>query len=76
LDIWADQRSVLEYGADSDQWVDVGVLAPSAAKSFSVTLPAGAAGLKVLRVFVDSWCELAELNETNNQLTQGYTVGR
>lgn len=75
LDVWANQATAPACQATGDAWLDVGTMVVGSIKTFTVTnLPAGAAGVKTLRAFVDSWCEVTESNETNNQLTKSYTV--
>lgn len=75
LDVWANKTTNATCGSDSDAWVDVGILAAGATKNLTATgLTAGTAGNKTLRALVDSWCEIAETNELNNQFTKVYTV--
>src|SRR5687767_15606829 len=53
----------------------VGVVAGGSTRTITFTgLPAGNAGTKTLRLFVDSSCGTAESNEGNNQKTLTYTV--
>ncbi|MFM8333088.1 MAG: CARDB domain-containing protein, partial [Candidatus Methylumidiphilus sp.] len=63
-----------DCGAEGDDYAIVGNLAAGASKTLSFTLPSGSAGAKTLRTFIDSWCGAAELNESNNQSAQVYTV--
>jgi hypothetical protein len=76
LDVWVNQPSTQSCGADGDKYASVGTLAGGESKTFTFTnLPAGAAGTKTFRAFVDSRCATSEFNEGNNQLTKTYTVG-
>ena len=74
LDIWSDQPTEQTCGAVGDSYFDIGYLGAGSSKTYPVSLPAGIAGSKTLRAFVDSWCETLESNETNNQATENYTV--
>jgi subtilase family serine protease len=75
LDLWANQTTAQTCGTEGNAWVDMGGVAAGASKTVTVNgIPAGVAGSKTLRAFVDSWCETVESNETNNQLTKSYTV--
>lgn len=74
IDVWANQPTVPACGAEGNAWADVGLLAAGASKTLTLFLPSGVAGAKTARAFVDSWCEFAESNETNNQLTKKYSV--
>lgn len=75
LDVWAHQPASQSCGADG-KYKTVGTLAAGASASFTFTgLSAGTAGSKTFRAFVDSQCQTAESNESNNQYTKTYTVG-
>jgi hypothetical protein len=75
LDVWANSAAVPSCGAEGDGWAEIGMLAAGASKTVTVTgLNAGAAGAKTARAFVDSWCEVVESNEANNQMVKAYTV--
>ncbi|CAK0758973.1 conserved exported hypothetical protein [Gammaproteobacteria bacterium] len=74
LDIWTNQATIQTCGAVGNAWVDVGTLAAGVSKTMTITLNATSKGSRTLRAFVDSWCETAESNEANNQLTRTYTV--
>lgn len=74
LDGWADQPTKQICGAEGDDYAVVGNLAPGESKTVTVTLPAGNAGTKTFRAFVDSWCETSESKENNNQFTKPYRV--
>lgn len=74
LDVWNNLATVPACGTEGTAWADVGIVAAGATKTLTLALPAGAAGAKTARAFVDSWCEVVESNETNNQLTKAYTV--
>ncbi|WP_295392505.1 CARDB domain-containing protein [uncultured Thiodictyon sp.] len=76
LQVWADQPNTPACAAVGDQSVTLPSLAVGEIYTATVSgLPAGAAGTKTLRVFVDSQCLTAEPNEADNQFTLGYTVG-
>jgi subtilase family serine protease len=54
---------------------NVGFIAAGVSKTITVTgLAAGTAGNKTASAYVDSWCEIVESNETNNQMIKAYTV--
>ncbi|WP_200153424.1 DUF1566 domain-containing protein [Chromatium okenii] len=74
LDIWANQPTEQKCGAFGEEWIDIGVLAAGATKTFTLNLRSNGAGAKKLRAFADSWCQAPESNEDNNQLTKKYTV--
>ncbi|CAK0771671.1 hypothetical protein CCP3SC5AM1_740001 [Gammaproteobacteria bacterium] len=75
LDVWSNQSATQACGAQSDQWAEISVLDVNASRTVTLTsIPAGSAGAKTLRVFIDSGCETNEYDEVNNQLTQDYTV--
>jgi len=74
LDIWADQSAAQACGAEGDDYAIIGSLAAGASKTVTFKLPAGSAGVKTLHTFIDSWCGVAESNESNNQSNQAYTV--
>ena len=75
LTVWADQSAAQNCGATGGVSVSVGDLGVGVTTSLTITgLSTGAVGSKTLRAFVDSACTTAESNETNNQLTQAYTV--
>ncbi|CAK0770580.1 hypothetical protein CCP3SC15_410001 [Gammaproteobacteria bacterium] len=75
LTVWADRAAAQTCGASGDQSATVGTLAAGASTTLTVSnLPAGSAGAKTLRAFVDGTCVTTEANEDNNQLTQSYTV--
>lgn len=75
--LWSNQPgAALPCKAAADVYAELGPLAPGARANVKVTLiPAGSAGTKTLRAFVDRECATAEPNETNNQFTKAYTVG-
>lgn len=74
VDVWINQPNVQECGAEGEQFADAGMLLPGASRTVMFTnLPAGAAGTKTLRAFVDSWCTTAEAVEGNNQFTKLYS---
>ncbi len=75
LQVWANQGDTQGCSAVGDQAATLGRVAPGAKRTVTVNgLPAGTAGTKTLRVFVDSQCRTAETNETYNQFTKAYTV--
>lgn len=75
LGVWANQGTVRRCRANGTQYKPLGTIAAGASKSFVFAgLPAGAAGAKTFRAFVDSYCQIAESSEANNQLTAAYTV--
>ncbi|WP_295451380.1 CARDB domain-containing protein [uncultured Thiodictyon sp.] len=75
LQVWADQAGTQSCGATGDQSATLTSLAPGASQTVTIKgLPAGAAGAKTLRAFVDSACVTAEANEANNQSTKTYTT--
>ncbi|WP_200153020.1 DUF1566 domain-containing protein [Chromatium okenii] len=74
LDVWANQSAEQICGAFGEQWIEIGSLAAGASKTLTVKLRSMGAGTKTLRAFVDSWCQLPEADETNNQMTKKYTV--
>ncbi len=75
LDVWTHQTMTQGCGSAGNAFTAIPSLAAGASASYTLTgLPAGAAGTKTLRVFVDSACASTETNETNNQLTKSYTV--
>ncbi|MBV5307888.1 DUF1566 domain-containing protein [Chromatium okenii] len=74
VDVWTNKPTVQICEAAGDKWIDVGLLAAGATKTLTVNLPTGNVGAKTLRAFVDSWCQIPESNEANNQLTKNYTV--
>lgn len=75
LDVWADQTTAQSCPGAGDQYAYVPGLAAGASTVLVVNnLPAGAAGSKTLRAFVDSYCDVTEAKEDNNQSTLGYTV--
>jgi len=75
LQVWANQGDTQGCSAVGDQSATLGRVAVGAKRTVTVNgLPAGTAGAKTLRVFIDSQCQTAETNETYNQFTKAYTV--
>ncbi|CAK0748793.1 exported hypothetical protein [Gammaproteobacteria bacterium] len=75
LEVWENQPTAQTCGAEGNAWVNVGTLAVGQSKTITLSnLRSGAAGNKTARAFINSWCETAESNSTNNQLTKPYTV--
>ena len=75
LQVWANRPPAAPCRLRGDASASVPSLAAGASSTFTLTgLPAGVAGAKTLRAFVDSTCATVESTETNNQLIQRYTV--
>lgn len=75
VDVWADQAATPTCPADGNAYSLVGTLAAGASKTITIVgVPAGAAGNKKLRAFVDSYCQTLETDESNNQSALDYTV--
>ncbi|WP_295450591.1 CARDB domain-containing protein, partial [uncultured Thiodictyon sp.] len=75
LQVWADQSTAAACGALGSQAATLPSLAGGASHTVTLTgLPAGAAGAKTLRAFVDSACLTAETDEGNNQRATPYEV--
>ncbi len=75
LSVWADQPTAPACPATGNANVAVGILAAGVGKTLTVSgLPAGAAGVKTLRAFVDSRCQTKESYEGNNQTVKAYSV--
>ena len=74
LRVWANQRAYQDCNAPGDADIRLATLAAGAKQTVRITLPAGTAGYKTLRTFIDSQCQTTELNETNNQVGKGYRV--
>jgi|GEM_PF-5463085 len=77
LGIWADQGTSQNCNATPDTLISSAQLSPlnvGESRLLTVTGLSASAGTKTLRVFVDSTCAAAELDETNNQFTFPYTV--
>ncbi|WP_295456262.1 CARDB domain-containing protein [uncultured Thiodictyon sp.] len=75
LQVWGDQTGAQFCGAVGDQSAALPSLAVGESQTVTVTgLPAGVAGAKTLRAFVDSACQASEANETNNQYAKAYPV--
>lgn len=77
LDVWSHQPATRVCGAVGNQRQTIGTMAAGATKVFTFTgLPAGIAGSKMFRAFVDSGCGMAEMDENNNQSTLVYAVNQ
>ncbi len=75
VQIWANQTSPQGCSAVGNRSASMTGLGAGAVRNVTVSgLPAGSAGAKTLRVFVDSQCQTAEPDETNNQFIKAYTV--
>lgn len=75
LDVWSNQSTAVACNADGNGWAVIGDMAAGAVKTISVArLPAGPAGTKTFRVFVDSRCAVTESGESNNQAVKSFSV--
>ena len=75
LDVWTNQPVSQTCPADGNAYAVIGTLAAGASKAVTVAgLRAGAAGAKTLRTLVDSYCQIAEANDDNNQAVMTYSV--
>ncbi len=74
LHVWANQPATQDCNTPGDADISLATLAAGAKQTVRVILPAGTAGYKTLRTFIDGLCQTAEVNETNNQAGQGYRV--
>ena len=75
LALWLDKAAAAGCAESGDASVQVGALGMGESSVLSFTdLPAGGAGAKTVRVFVDSDCASAELDESDNQSTAAYQV--
>jgi hypothetical protein len=75
LEVWANKTNTPICGDFGDNFANIGTLAIGASTTVTVSdLPAGTAGMKQLRAFVDSDCTVTELNDANNQGTLVYAV--
>ncbi|CAK0761782.1 hypothetical protein CCP3SC15_270010 [Gammaproteobacteria bacterium] len=75
LVVWTNQSTAQNCGASGNNSSTLGALLNGVDTMVTFSgLPAGNAGNKALRVFVDNNCAITESNETNNQRTQTYTV--
>ena len=74
LRVWANQRATQDCAAPGDADISLTSLPTGAKQVVRIRLPAGSAGYKTLRAFVDNQCETAEPNETNNQAGKSYRV--
>ncbi|CAK0754286.1 conserved exported hypothetical protein [Gammaproteobacteria bacterium] len=75
LIVWANQPTTQGCASSGNNSATLGLLSSGVDTivNFS-SLPAGSAGSKTFRAFVDSNCAITESNETNNQRTLTYTV--
>ncbi len=74
LRVWTNQPATQDCDAPGDAEISLASLAAGANQTVGIRLPAGTAGRKTLRAFIDSQCLTTEPNETNNQSSQGYRV--
>lgn len=76
LDLWTQITTAPRCGDSGHAWAAVGTLAAGESKTLTLdNLRAGRrAGSQTLGVFVDSWCETSESNESNNKRSKTYTV--
>ena len=74
LQVWANQPIAQACGAVGNKSATLGSLAAGASQTVTLSGLEGTAGTNTLRTFIDSQCQVAELSETNNQLTKSYTI--
>ena len=74
LRVWANQRATQDCAAPGDADISLASLPAGAKQTVRINLPAGTAGYRTLRIFIDSQCLTAEPDETNNQTSKGYQV--
>ena len=75
IDVWTNQSGKQGCKADGNQNQPLGTIAAGAVANFTFDgLTARSAGSNTFRVFVDSYCQTAETNESNNQGTLIYSV--
>ncbi|WP_295587327.1 M20/M25/M40 family metallo-hydrolase [uncultured Lamprocystis sp.] len=75
LGLWLDRATTAPCDATGNGARAVGTVAAGAMKTLTFTsLPAGSAGTKTFRAFVDGGCDTKEAGETNNQTAKSYTV--
>jgi len=77
VNVWNHQPTTMSCGVVATKSVAIGAsLAAGVSKVIPVTvIPAGAAaGMKLLRAYVDGTCTTGEVNEVNNQTTFAYAV--
>jgi subtilase family serine protease len=75
LDVWTNKSSSASCGSSGTENKYVGTLSVGQSKTFTFAgLSAGSAGNKTFRAFIDSECQTAEPNDSNNQKTKSYTV--
>jgi hypothetical protein len=74
LRVWANQRETQDCAAQGGADISLANLPAGAKQTVRINLPAGTAGYKTLRTFIDSQCQTAEPDEANNQATKGYRV--
>jgi len=74
LRVWTNQPQTQSCNAPGDTEINLADLAAGANQTVRISLPAGTAGYKTLRTFIDSECQTVELDEANNQSGKGYRV--
>ena len=74
LTIWKNQATIGTCGALGNARTGVGSLAAGASRVLTVRLQTPDVGTYTARAFIDSRCITTEINETDNQMTQTYTV--
>ena len=66
LRVWTNQPQTQSCDAPGDAEINLANLAAGAKQTVSIRLPAGIAGYKTLRTFIDSQCRTTEPDETNS----------
>ncbi|WP_020505794.1 RCC1 domain-containing protein [Lamprocystis purpurea] len=74
LRVWTNQPQTQSCNAPGDTEINLADLPAGANQTVRISLPAGTAGYKTLRTFIDSECLTAEPDEANNQSGKGYRV--
>jgi hypothetical protein len=74
LRVWANQSQTQGCAAPGGQDISLTSLPAGAKQIVRISLPAGTAGHKTLRTFIDSQCQITEPDEANNQISKGYQV--
>lgn len=76
LSLWTDQPRAQACRASGNTRQSIGTLGAGTSRTmtFRNVLASRTVGSKTMRAFADSYCQASELDETNNQLTQGYAV--
>ena len=75
VQVWANQAINQACNSIGDKSATVGALVAGASTTVTISgIPSGSLGSKTLLAFIDSNCQTAEINETNNQFKLTYTV--